>query len=108
MAERAPRARVDVVYATADVQRIVTVEHVPGMTAARAVELSGLATVFPDIARRPLVLGIFGVEVEPDRKLAPGDRVEICRPLGDDARAMRRRLVESGKVMGSVSSKAAK
>lgn len=108
MGESATVPPVEVVYATADEQRLVTLAHEPGLTAGRAVELSGLARRFPEILSRPLVLGIFGVQVEPGRQLAPGDRVEICRPLGDDARAMRRKLLATGKVMGSASSKAAK
>ena len=32
--------------------------------------------------------------------LAPGDRVEICRPLVADPREMRREFVGDGKVMG--------
>jgi len=95
-----PAATVEVVYATPDEQPLVRVPYEAGLTAAAAVERSGLRALHPEIERAPLVLGIFGVRVEPDRVLAPGDRVEICRPLKVDPRDMRRRLLASGKVMG--------
>lgn len=100
MAERNREPSIEVVYATADEQRIVTLQFSPGMTAARAVELSGLLEAYPAIARHERVLGIYGTRVEPERVLKAGDRVEICRPLDVDPRTMRRTLAASGKVMG--------
>jgi putative ubiquitin-RnfH superfamily antitoxin RatB of RatAB toxin-antitoxin module len=91
---------IDVVYALPDEQRIVTLAFTPGITAGQAVELSSLADVFPEINESRLVLGIFGTRVGPQRLLRPGERVEICRPLSADARAMRQALLASGKVMG--------
>jgi putative ubiquitin-RnfH superfamily antitoxin RatB of RatAB toxin-antitoxin module len=99
MVDRAATA-VEVVYATALEQRIVTLPFTPGMSAAQAVELSGLHEIFPEIRRNAYVLGIFGTRIEPDQALRPGDRVEICRPLDVDPRVMRRTLAASGKVMG--------
>lgn len=108
MAESPIAPSVEVVYATPDEQRIVSVPLEPGMTAERAVELSGLADVFPEIRVHALVLGIFGSRVAPDQRLRAGDRVEICRPLRVDPRTMRRILLASGKVMGGVKTEAAK
>ncbi len=92
---------VEVVYATAERQRMVKLEHEPGMTAGDAVRRSGLldGDAAPNV--REVVLGIFGTQVEEDRGLKPGDRVEICRPLSHDPREMRRALLEQGRVMGS-------
>ncbi|HEX6995393.1 MAG TPA: RnfH family protein [Gammaproteobacteria bacterium] len=98
--ETRDRETVEVVYATPDEQRIVTLPFSPGMTALRAVEASGLLDAFPEINARPLVLGVYGEPVEPDRPLAPGDRVEICRPLLRDPRTLRRELLKQGQVMG--------
>jgi putative ubiquitin-RnfH superfamily antitoxin RatB of RatAB toxin-antitoxin module len=83
-------APVEVVYALADVQRIVPVPFSPGLTAGEAVRRSGLASEFPAIGRERLVLGIFGARVPAERALRPGDRVEICRPLQRDPRDRRR------------------
>ena len=95
-----PRATVDVVYALADRQIVVPVKFESGLTAGGAVAASGLAERFPEIARRELVLGIWGTAAVKDTLLRPGDRVEISRPLIADPRAMRRGLLEQGRVMG--------
>jgi uncharacterized protein len=85
-------AYVEVVYATPDVQRIVRLPLTPGLTAVQAVRASGLLEEFGEIGSRPLVLGLFGERVSPDRRLATGDRIEICRPLERDPRDRRRDL----------------
>lgn len=95
------RHAVRVVYATLDRQQIVEIDYRPGITAGQAVSASGLAEAAPEIAAQPLVLGIFGARVDPDRPLKPGDRVEICRPLKADPRDLRRAVAASGGVMGS-------
>ena len=58
-----PGESVEVVYARPERQRIVRVPYEPGLTAERAVQLSGLAAEFPEIHGQPLVLGVFGVRV---------------------------------------------
>lgn len=103
MDDNAPGNFVEVVYATAERQRIVKLEHEPGMTAGDAVRCSGFldGDAAPDGGE--VVFGIFGTRVEEERELKPGDRVEICRPLSHDPREMRRALLEQGRVMGSAS-----
>jgi uncharacterized protein len=88
---------IEVVYATPDSQHVVAIPHRDGLTAERAVELSGLLERCPEIREHPLVLGVFGTRVGPDRVLAPGDRVEICRPLLRDPRDRRRELTKPGR-----------
>lgn len=90
----APRdeAFVEVAYALPDVQRVVRVELVPGLTAGQAVVASGLIDEFPEIRSRPLVLGLFGARVDERHVLKAGDRIEICRPLERDPRDRRREL----------------
>ncbi|MBN1239726.1 MAG: RnfH family protein [Gammaproteobacteria bacterium] len=95
---------VQVVYATPQIQRIVTLERRPGMTAEQAVRASGLLEEFPEIGGRPLMLGVYGTQVALDRVLARGDRVEIARPLQRDPRELRRELLKLGKVMGAADS----
>jgi putative ubiquitin-RnfH superfamily antitoxin RatB of RatAB toxin-antitoxin module len=96
---------VQVVYATPKVQRIVTLERRPGMTAEEAVHASGLLDEFPEISEKPLMLGVFGAEVALDRLLERGDRVEIARPLQRDPRELRRELLKHGMVMGAADAK---
>lgn len=90
MARDDANATVEVVYATPDEQRIVTVAHSADLTAAAAAEASGLLDTSPEIRSRPLVLGVYGERVDADHVLRPGDRVEICRPLHRDPRELRR------------------
>ncbi|MEE8236725.1 MAG: RnfH family protein [Gammaproteobacteria bacterium] len=92
---------VEVVYATPEVQRVVRVPFTPGLTAVEAVRRAGVLEEFPEIQASPLVLGVFGARVEEDTPLAPGERVEICRPLKQDPRAMRWSVAADGGVMGS-------
>lgn len=91
---------VEVVYAQADQQTLVSVPFRAGMSAREAVEQSGLIARYPEISARELVLGIYGNRVELDHPLSQGDRVEICRPLRADPREMRHALLAQGRVMG--------
>lgn len=85
-----PPIRVSVVWATADVQDIVTVDLPAGATAADAVSGSGLARAHDFDAAR-MALGIAGRRAAPSTVLADGDRVELCRPLVVDPKEARRR-----------------
>jgi hypothetical protein len=84
-------AKVEVVYALPDRQRVVTLAlPEAGLTAQAAFELSGLQDEFPELRDRSLVLGIYGTVCAPDRALRDRDRVEVYRPLRADPRAQRR------------------
>ena len=84
----------------AESKKTVEVAWSPGLTARAAVDESGLLEAFPEIDREKLVLGIFGHEVPMNRALRAGERVEICRPLIQDPRDMRREAVAEGQVIG--------
>ncbi|MGB5102426.1 MAG: RnfH family protein [Steroidobacteraceae bacterium] len=99
MAQPEPR-EVQVAYALPDRQRIVILPHRDRMTAMEAVVESRLLEEFPPLRERPLALGIFGQVVDGSRRLEPGDRVEIYRPLKADPRETRRRLAAQGRTMG--------
>ncbi len=84
-------ATIEVVYALPERQRVVRLPlPATGLTAAAAVEQSGLLDEFPELRERPLVLGIFGTVCAPERALRVSDRVEIYRPLRVDPREQRR------------------
>jgi putative ubiquitin-RnfH superfamily antitoxin RatB of RatAB toxin-antitoxin module len=91
---------VTVIYALSESQHIAEVECAVGLSASEAVERSGLATRFPEIRDRPLVLGLFGRRIDPQTPVRPGDRVEICRPLLRDPRELRRYMTAQGRVIG--------
>lgn len=82
---------VEVVYAEADRQQLITLFAQEGITAAEAVERSGIVRFFPQLDTTNLSLGVFSHCCIPDRVLKDGDRVEIYRPLCCDPREMRRR-----------------
>ena len=92
---------VEVVYALADRQRLVTVTVPESATVADAIEASGIAREFPDESIDSSEVGIWGHVVERERRLSAGDRVEIYRPLRLDPREARRQLAAAGKTMGS-------
>lgn len=91
---------IEVVYALPHRQWIVSVAFADGLSALDAVQRSGLLDAHPEIGARPLVLGLFGTEIQHHHVLRDSDRVEICRPLALDPREMRRRAVECGEFMG--------
>ncbi|CAL1240267.1 RnfH family protein [Candidatus Methylocalor cossyra] len=88
---------VEVAYARADRQALLTVEVPPGATARQAIEASGLLGRFPEIDLAVNRIGIFGQPCGLDQMLSPGDRVEIYRPLIADPKEARRRRADDGK-----------
>jgi putative ubiquitin-RnfH superfamily antitoxin RatB of RatAB toxin-antitoxin module len=82
--------RVEVAFATPERQLIVPVEVPAGTTAIEAVRLSGIEEQFPEIDLATNRMGVFGKLCKPERLLAPGERVEIYRPLKADPKAVRR------------------
>ena len=94
------RILVEVVHARPERQLVVAVELPVGASAADAVRASGIAAQFPGLDVEHAPLGIYGRRVDRDHRLAPGDRVEIYRPLAADPKEVRRRLAAEGKTMG--------
>ena len=90
---------VEVAYARPDRQAIITVD-VPAESAVQAaIRASGISEQFPEIDLAENRVGIFGRLVTLDTVLAPGDRVEIYRPLKADPREARRRKARQGRTM---------
>jgi putative ubiquitin-RnfH superfamily antitoxin RatB of RatAB toxin-antitoxin module len=82
--------RVEVAYALPERQLIVAVDVPPQTTAVEAIRLSGIEEQFAEIDLQTNRIGVFGKLCKPDRVLAPGERVEIYRPLKADPKAVRR------------------
>ncbi|MCD0188600.1 MULTISPECIES: RnfH family protein [Acinetobacter] len=81
-------AQVWVAYATPEQQWHMTVAFQQGMTVLDAIQQSGIATA--TTLSEPLMVGIFGVRVEPQHVLQAGDRVEIYRALTINPKDIRR------------------
>jgi putative ubiquitin-RnfH superfamily antitoxin RatB of RatAB toxin-antitoxin module len=85
--------RITVVWATSDVQDLVTLDVPPGTTVADAVARSGLLAHY---GLDPASLGyaIFGRRAFAQTRLAVDDRVELTRPLAAYPREMRQRRAD--------------
>ena len=90
------RLRVEVVYALAEVQEVVSLELAEGSSALAAVAASGLAKRH-GLSAGSWTLGIGGRRVAPGHGLRDGDRVEILRPLALDPKEARRRRARKAR-----------
>ena len=88
---------VEVVYATAKKQKLVSLKVAAGSSAQMAIEQSGILQEFPDIDLQTQKIGIFAKAVKLDTLLREKDRVEIYRPLIADPKEVRRQRAEAGK-----------
>jgi putative ubiquitin-RnfH superfamily antitoxin RatB of RatAB toxin-antitoxin module len=91
--------KIDVVYALAQKQEIVSLKMPVGGTARQAIEASGLLQKCPEIDLSKNKLGIFAKLTKPDTVLRDQDRVEIYRPLIADPKEVRKQRAAEGKVM---------
>lgn len=90
---------VEVVYALAEKQELVSLELPAGATVRQAIERSGLVEKYPEIDLSKNKLGIFAKLVKPDTALRHRDRVEVYRPLIADPKEVRKQRAAEGKVM---------
>ena len=92
--------KIEVCYALADRQELVTLDLPEGSTALQAVDASGLLQKYPEIEPGGLnKLGVFAKLVKADTVLRDRDRVEIYRPLIADPKEVRRQKAAEGKIM---------
>lgn len=82
---------IEVVYATAERQHLITLSVPQGTTLCDAVRLSGLACYIEGANIETMPIGVFGERVkQPEKRLvAAGERVEIYRPLRCDPKKQR-------------------
>ncbi len=91
---------VEVVFAQAGRQELVTLTVPSDCSAGEAIDRSGIARLFPEQDLSSATIGVWGQLTDRDQVLQDGDRIEIYRPLRIDPRAARRRLAAEGKSMG--------
>ncbi len=88
--------RVEVAYALADRQWLLSLELPAGASVRDAVESSGLIQTAELV--EPLETGIFGHRCALGAVLRDGDRVEVYRPLNfDPMESRRRRAAKAGR-----------
>lgn len=90
---------IEVCYALAHKQEIVSLRLPEGSTVQQAVEASGLMQKYPEIDLASNKFGVFAKLSKLDAVLRDRDRVEIYRPLIADPKEVRRKRAEEGKVM---------
>lgn len=75
--------KIEVAFATAQLQKIISLELESECTLLEAIELSQINQFFPEYDFTQLPLGVFGKRIfKPEEyKLKTGDRVEIYRSL---------------------------
>lgn len=90
---------VEVVYARAHDQQLVSVELAAGSTVMDAVDCSRLLEALSSASQAQLKFGIFGkVVLKPEEYvLTEGERVEIYRPLIADPKVVRKQRAEKAK-----------
>lgn len=81
---------VEVVYASEDDQRLLSVRLPDCATVQAAIDASGILTIFPELRHQKLSVGIFSRPVPLGHVLQANDRVEIYRPLKIDPKEARR------------------
>lgn len=90
---------VEVTFALADRQKLITVKLPAGSHVEEAIRRSGILTDFPEIDLSVNKVGIFSKACKLDTVLRDKDRVEIYRPLIADPKEVRRQRAAEGKVM---------
>ncbi len=90
---------VEVVFALADRQELLTVDVPADSTVDFVIEQSEIQAKFAGVELDALSIGIWGREVERQQTVKAGDRIEIYRPLEMDPREARRQLAEAGRTM---------
>lgn len=92
---------IELVFASAERQRLLAIQAGAGVTVAEVISQSGIDLYFPGERIDELAVGIWGKLVGRDHIVRDGDRIELYRPLEIDPREARRQLASAGRTMGT-------
>lgn len=92
---------IEVAYALATKQTLLSLEVDEGTTLEQAIDVSGILNTYPQIDLSKDKTGIFGKIAKLDTVLQEKDRVEIYRPLIADPKKVRKERAAQGKKMRS-------
>ena len=95
------RIEIELVFASAERQRLFSIQVDEGATVAELISQSGIDQDFPDESIDDLAVGIWGKLVGRDHIVRDGDRIELYRPLQIDPREARRQRARAGRTMGT-------
>ncbi len=93
---------VEVAYALAERQTLLSLEVEEGITVQGAIEASGILDRYNQIDLPKDRVGIFSKFTTLDKVLREKDRVEIYRPLIADPKKVRKERAAKGKAMRNV------
>lgn len=96
-----PELTIEVAFALAGQQSLLTVTVPSGSSVASVLAASGIDAMYPEHGLDRLPVGIWGRVVSRDDVVGPGDRVEIYRPLDLDPREARRQRALAGQTMSN-------
>lgn len=96
-----PFCQVQVCYALAERQTLLTVSVVAGSSCEQAIRASGVLHRHPEIDLDVQRIGIFGRFCEANTPLSGGERIEIYRGLTVDPKVARARRVAKARAGGS-------
>jgi len=88
---------VEVIYATMEQQKLITVQIGGHESIRLCIEKSGVLQMYPEIDIHTVKVGVFSQVKELDDVVCPGDRIEIYRPLIADPKEVRRNKAEAAK-----------
>ena len=93
---------VEVAYALAEKQSLISLEVEEGTTLKEAIEASGILEKYNEIDLSKQQVGIFSKFATLDTVLREKDRVEIYRPLIADPKEVRKERAAQVKAMRSI------
>ena len=81
---------ITVAYAIPKKQVEIPLQVAANCTVEKAILLSGILSMFPEIDLSSALVGIFGKQVALQTSVSQHDRIEIYRPLQNDPKESRR------------------
>jgi putative ubiquitin-RnfH superfamily antitoxin RatB of RatAB toxin-antitoxin module len=90
---------VEITYALPEKQTLYSFEVPVGTSLNKAIELSGIKAIHPELDLDAMKVGIFGKIASRERILEEKDRIELYRPLFADPKEIRKQRAAEGKTM---------
>jgi uncharacterized protein len=92
-----PNILIEIAYVTPSKQYLQALQVPDGSTIEQVVQLSGIVTLFPELALAGQKVGIFSKLKAMSDIVHHGDRIELYRPLTADPKERRRLKLKKSK-----------
>lgn len=90
---------VEITYALPEKQTLYSFDVPVGTSLNKAIELSGIQSIHPELDLKATKVGIFGKIAPREQILEAKDRIELYRPLFADPKEIRKQRAAEGKTM---------